>query len=549
MELARPKPRGALNAAWVVVIIAALAVVLYIVFATGDSNASDAEIGPLFEPSVTLPATVNPPKLTDATEQWGLDAAQPVGFGSDIAAAGTALHDLDQDGDLDLVVAHDDVDVYVWGEGGFLSPIRLSTTGARAITVADVDADSWPDLLVARTGDADTIVWGGDWVVDGSTPTQSTDLAAAGPSAGLLGADLSGDGTMDIVRLSRGNESGEVDMVWTGDPDLARAFSSAPLSDDARMSLAGEITDVDGDGLLDVWVTRDLGWDGGGDSVYSRRGDPNGKWTDIAPELGVALEIDGMGVTIADLNGDLALDAYVSDLGNNEILIRDGDRFVVTDSTGAARIRPSGADSSVVSSSWATGVIDLNLDGRLDLVVANGGFPSGDMFNKIPDTEVAEADPPALLIGVGDGQFVETWPEMNLPWTSASRGLTIGDIDRDGDDDIIFVAVDGSLTALENQTSGRSMGASITIRPEAGCDSTGAIVTVLHSTGSYQAPLQRHTYGGAHAPAVVVGTPGRAVGVGVTWPDGTTFEEQIETDSSPRTVTVPCPNGADSAGE
>ena len=138
---------------------------------------------------------------------------------------------------------------------------------------------------------------------------------------------------------------------------------------------------------------------------------------------------------------------------------------------------------------------------------------------------------------------------MNLPWTSASRGLTVGDIDRDGDDDIIFVAVDGSLTALENQTSGRSMGASITIRPEAGCDSTGAIVTVLHSTGSYQAPLQRHTYGGAHAPAVVVGTPGPSVGVGVTWPDGTTFEERIETDSSPRTVTVPCPNGADSAGE
>jgi hypothetical protein len=549
VELARPKPRGALNAAWVVVIIAALAVVLYIVFATGDSNASDAEIGPLFEPSVTLPATVNPPKLTDATEQWGLDAAQPVGFGSDIAAAGTALHDLDQDGDLDLVVAHDDVDVYVWAGGGFLSPIRLSTTGARAITVADVDADSWPDLLVARTGDADTIVWGGDWVVDGSTPTQSTDLAAAGPSAGLLGADLSGDGTMDIVRLSRGNESGEVDMVWTGDPDLARAFSSAPLSDDARMSLAGEITDVDGDGLLDVWVTRDLGWDGGGDSVYSRRGDPDGQWTDIAPELGVALEIDGMGLTIADLNGDLALDAYVSDLGNNEILIRDGDRFVVSVSTGAARIRPSGADSSVVSSSWATGVIDLNLDGRLDLVVANGGFPSGDMFNKIPDTEVAEADPPALLIGVGDGQFVETWPGMNLPWTSSSRGLTIGDIDGDGDDDIIFVAVDGSLTALENQTSGTSMGASITIRPEAGCDSTGAIVTVLHSTGSYQAPLQRHTYGGAHAPAVVVGTPGPSVGVGVTWPDGTTFEERIETDSSPRTVTVPCPNGADPAGE
>jgi hypothetical protein len=307
--------------------------------------------------------------------------------------------------------------------------------------------------------------------------------------------------------------------------------------------------DVDGDGLLDVWVTRDLGWDSGGDSVYSRRGDPDGPWIDIAPELGVALEIDGMGLTVADLNGDLELDAYVSDLGNNEVLIRDGDRFVSTRSTGAARIRPPGSDSSVVSSSWATGVIDLNLDGRLDLVVANGGSPDGGMSNKIPDTEVAVADPPALLIGVGNGQFVETWPDVNLPWTSASRGLTIGDIDNDGDDDIIFVAVDGSLTALENQMSGASENASITIRPEAGCDSTGAIVTVLHSTGSYQAPLQRHTYGGAHAPAVVVGTPGRSVDVEVTWPDGTTFEEQIKTNSSPITVTASCPNGADPADE
>jgi hypothetical protein len=542
--VARPKSRGALNTAWAIVVIAGLAVVVYIFFAADRPRSGSAEIGLLSEVQNPLPASVKPPELTDVTDRWGLDTGQPVGFTSDIAAAGTALHDLDQDGDLDLVVAHDDVDVYVWDQGRFLPPITLATSGARAITIAGVDDDNWPDLLVARTGDVDTIVWGGEWVVGGSTPAKSTDLAAAGSSAGLLAADLSGDGTIDIVRLSRGNESGEVDTLWTGDPDQARTFSSTPLSNEARLSLAGEILDVDGDGLLDVWVTRDLGWASGGDSVYSRRGAPDGPWTDIAPELGVALEIDGMGLTVADLNGDLELDAYVSDLGNNEVLIRDGDRFVAANSTGAARIRPPGTDSSVVSSSWATGVIDLNLDGRLDLVVANGGFPDGGMSNKIPDTQVAVADPPALLIGIGNGQFVETWPKANLPWTSASRGLTIGDVDRDGDDDIILVAVDGSLTALENQTSR----ASITIRPEAGCDSTGAIVTVTHSAGSYQAPLRRHTYGGAHAPALVVGIPGPSVGIEATWPDGTTFEEQIENDGSPRTVTVPCPTAKDVAG-
>jgi len=530
----RPKSRGALNAAWVIVAVAALAAVLFVVFASGNSHSDDAEVGPLVEPPVALPESISPPELADATERWGLDAQQSKAIGSDVAAAGAALHDLDHDGDLDLVVAHDDITVYVWHEDHFLPPTTLSTTGARAITIADVDADDRPDLLIARTGDLDSIIWGGEWIAAGTIP-ESTDLAAEGSSAGLLAAELSGDGTIDIVRLSRGNGSGEVDTLWLGDPDQPRAFTPTALGDDARLSLAGEIIDVDEDGLLDVWVTRDLGWDSGGDSVYSRVGDASGPWTDIAAELGVALEIDGMGITLADLNGDLELDAYVSDLGNNEILIRTGNKFSAADSTGAARIRPLGAEPTIVSSSWASGALDLNLDGHLDLVVVNGGFANGEMTNKIPDTEVAVTDPPALLIGIGNGQFVETWPDVNLPWASASRGLTIGDIDSDGDDDVIVVAVDGTLTALENQMSGTS----VNVRPETECNSVGAIVTVTQADLAYQAPLIRHTYGGQHSPNLTVGLVGPSALIEVSWPDGTTFAESVPEARSGEVI-VPC---------
>lgn len=89
-----------------------------------------------------------------------------------------------------------------------------------------------------------------------------------------------------------------------------------------RFSLAGELIDADADDLLDIWITRDVGWARGGDTVLSRQGEPGGEWVDVAPDLGVALEVDGMGITLADLDGD-----------------------------------------DIVSSTWGTGALDVNLDG------------------------------------------------------------------------------------------------------------------------------------------------------------------------------------------
>jgi hypothetical protein len=71
--------------------------------------------------------------------------------------------------------------------------------------------------------------------------------------------------------------------------------------------------------------------------------------------MGVALEIDGMGVTVADLTGDGTLDAYVSDVGENEFLAGGDARFTPWVDSGAARIRPPGTGDTIVSSSWGSG--------------------------------------------------------------------------------------------------------------------------------------------------------------------------------------------------
>ena len=220
-----------------------------------------------------------------------------------------------------------------------------------------------------------------------------------------------------------------------------------------------------------------------------------------------------MGVTVADLDGDRVLDAYVSDVGDNELLVRPGSEFESLDGSGAARVRPPGAGSTVVSSSWASGATDVNLDGRLDLVVANGGFPDGDVSNKIPDTAIALDEPPAILLGDGSGRFVDTWPDLDV--SVVARGMSIADLDGDGDDDMVLMQQDGRLLALRNDVQTPS----VTIRAAAACRVPGAVVGVVGSDVGYRSLLAPHTYAGAHSMDTIVGTRGDPVSVTVEFAD------------------------------
>ncbi len=406
-------------AAWFVLGLIALSVVAVVaglLVGSGD-GVSTPPVGRLSEPVGELPAFVEAPVLVVGTTDWGLDPVAGSGF-DDPMAGGGAIGDLDSDGRADIVVAHGEVLVFRGTESRFEPPRSLSVDDAVAASLTDVDLDGHLDILIARTGSHDRVVWGGSWITDGSEPA-FTDLPGAKPSNQLMAGELSGDERLDIVRIGRSR--GSTDAVLVADSDDPRRFVVATLPSGDRISLAGELADVDADGLLDIWITRDVGWDIGPDAVFSRRGDPGGPWFDIAPELGVALELDGMGLTIADLDGNGSLDAYVSDLGDNEVLFGDDGGFEQSTGTGAARIRPLGAAPSIISSSWASGAADFNLDGILDLAVVNGGFPDGGVRNKIPGTTVAVADTPSVLVGVGGGSFVDVWARLSPFRATASR--------------------------------------------------------------------------------------------------------------------------------
>lgn len=486
----------------------------------------DPELGPL-------------PALADVTAAWGL--ADWVHTASYDFAGAAAIGDLNGDGRADIVAGGGDLAIFFGEKDGFeraTGNLAAQPSELTSIGLGDLDRDGAMDLILGRSGGSDVIAWGGNWTASRDlAEAEVTELSSDAATTGFAVADLNGDGTFDLLRVGYGKRNGEPtdDIVY--EQTAPRSFEATPLPGSRRLSLAAEVADVDGDGLVDLWITRDIGWIAGADSVYSRRGSPGGAWSDIAPQLGVALEIDGMGVTMADLTGDGRLDTYVTDVGENEFLVRTNDGYRPGREHGAARIRPVGAPDDAVSSSWGGGVADLNLDGRADLVVANGATKG--FLNKIDGTDILIDDPPAILLGLGDGRFADAWPELELPWTGSSRGLALGDLDADGDTDVVIVNRLDGLRVYRNDTLGRSL----TVRlASSECASAGTTVSIEAGGRLHDRVLTAHTFLGAHAYEAIVGV-GRAQSaqVDVTIPGFAPRKLEVDVSDGRTLLEVECP--------
>lgn len=200
--------------------------------------------------------------------------------------------------------------------------------------------------------------------------------------------------------------------------------------------------------------------------------------------------------------------------------------------TGAGRIRPPSQPNSIVWSSWGSGAADLNLDGRLDLIVVGEGFPSEAVRNKIPGAAVMDEEPPALLLGIGDGRFVDAWTESGLHLRIVGRALALGDVDGDGD--AVIVARDGTLTALRSDTDRPS----IRVQIDEQCGD-GIEVRITSAQRSFSTLVPQFSYGGAHAREVTVGTKEQTATVKVVTPGEELFDHELPASAGRQTITVP----------
>ena len=519
------------RAAWAIMVVLGGGAAAIVLGATLFPTRGDP--GRLEEPAYVWPDDQRLPVLTDVTADWGLS-----GWANTAAtqlSGGVSFADLDRDGDLDVVLGGGTVTIfYRDGDRYLASSGQPEGLGGAVIAVqtADVDGDGWADVLVGtHTGDG-VIMWGGPSVGMGDLgAAETTPLPAGKPTTALLVGDVMGSPDLDVVRLAYGSFDATDDVIL--EQVAHRVFVEHALPASRGFSLAGEIADIGGDRGLDIWVTRDLGWKKSPDSLYVLSA---GRWVDEAFTLATDLAIDGMSVTLTDIDTDGFVDAYVADLGDNEVLLRRGDAFQAGHETGAARIRPPGSPADIISISWGTGVADVNLDGIGDLIVVNGGFPGSFVENKIEGTTIAVDDPPAILLGLGDGRFVDVWPQLGLEWAGAGRGLGLADLDGDGDTDVVAVRQQGGVTVYRNDTPGRS----VTVVTAAQCRRHGAVVRITGQAGSVTRMLTANTFLGSHAPEVIAGIPRDGTIIQVTWPDGSVTRSRVPSGANKVRATIDC---------
>ena len=198
-------------------------------------------------------------------------------------------------------------------------------------------------------------------------------------------------------------------------------------------------SDFDGDGWIDIFVANDST----PNFLYRNNGD--GTFTDIAFESGTALDKNGneqgcMGVTLGDYDHDGLLDLFVTNF--------DDEYNVLYHNAGRGSFVDVSYDSGVALVSlpyvgWGTKFFDYDIDGWLDLFVANGhAYPQRDRYRQRK----------LLYRNNRDGTFSEVAAQFGsaLMEERASRGTAFGDIDNDGDVDILVNDLDSSPQLLRN---------------------------------------------------------------------------------------------------
>ena len=422
----------------------------------------------------------------------------------EIMGSGAALFDADGDGDLDAyLVQGADLEPGA-ADGGSPARDRLfrnelvetgelhfvdatddsgieSTGYGMGVAAGDFDGDGRVDLYVTNLGP--NRLWrnvGGGRFEDATEAAGADDPRWSVPAAFF---DYDADGRLDLfvanyVDFNLGSHtlctfgSGEPDYcspkTYRAEPDrlfrnlgngrFEQTTDRAGLATEFGNGLGAAPADLDLDGLLDLYVANDgtpnqmwMNRGGGrfenralfGGSAVNRRGEPEA----------------GMGIGAGDMDGDGDEDLYVTHITGetSTLYLNDGDGHF-TDAG-----MPAGLDApSLPMTGFGTGWLDFDNDGDLDLLAVNGAVRrldrarSGDAAAARAaagtDHERRFGQPSQLFRNLGDGRFEDVSP-LGGPAFAAyevSRGAAFGDVDNDGDTDVLITNNDGPARLLMN---------------------------------------------------------------------------------------------------
>jgi hypothetical protein len=436
--------------------------------------------------------------FTDVSDQSGIGAIAN-GYGMGVAAG-----DFDNDGFVDLYLTNFGTNQLLHnnGNGTFTDVSKTSGTAMTGWSVSaaflDYDRDGWLDLYVGSYL---------RYSVEGATkcfsPSGALDYCTPNSYRPMPG------------RLFHNNRNGTFTDV-TAKARIASEFGPA---------LGVSTADFNTDGWIDIYVANDSQ----PNQLWINQHD--GTFRNTALLAGAALTQEGkaeasMGVDAGDFDNDGDEDVFITEQTG------EGHNLYVNDGRGGFEDQGSRsglAAASLGNTGFGTAWFDYDNDGWLDLLAVSGAVQTIQALAQAHDPFPLHQRK-QLFRNDGNGRFQDVSQSAGAVFqlSEVGRGAAFGDIDNDGDTDIVVANNNGPLRLLVNNVGNRQHWIGLRLAGAGGRDMLGARVEIVRQTAPtlWRRARTDGSYASANDPRVLVGLGASAETptIRVRWPDGRTGE-------------------------